>query len=148
MIRLRLFLQRQDVGAQTLLASNCSLGFMKCKYSPSKPRCFSWFQLSLFSPGSADCKSSTLLCAFSFLPVCEVGPSRVEKVVPAVAGTVVLGDLQPGYQLVLHWLVIGTIWVCCCDLEVRSLNFCTPVLLFSFTFNNVIENKVVEGAYL
>lgn len=83
-------------------------------------------------------------------PFCQFAKlvCRVEKVDPAVTGMVVLGDLQPGYQLVLHWLVIGTILVCCCDLEVSSLNSCTPVLLFSFTFNNVIENKVVEGALI
>ena len=150
MIRFRLFLQRQDVGVQALLASNCSLGFMKCKYSPSQPCCFTWFQSSLFSPGSADCESATTLplCAFSFRTVCEVDPSWVEKVVLAVARTVVLGDQQPGHQLVLHWLVIGTIWECCCDLEVSSLNSCTPVLLFSFTFNNIFESKVVEGALI
>lgn len=148
MIRLQPFPQRQDVGAWTLLALNCSSGFRKCKFSPCQKHCFSCFYLALFSQGSVESRSVSASCVCSAF-------GQVAKLVSVELWKWVwtpLGHLSRGYALRAraHFAQVlnSTSWEWCCDLEVSSLNYSTLILLFSFLLNDVNENKVVEAALI
>lgn len=135
MICVRLLLQRHDAGAYSLLALNCSSGFVKCE-SPPEPLFTQRVQPRF-------CCACVLLLA-DVQNCCGSGV----RVAPGCSQGVSPGNLQQGCQLVWHRLQMGTVQERPCELEVSYLNYSTPVLLFSFPLDDVIEMKVVEGGLI
>lgn len=91
LICLWLFLQRHHADAWTLLALNCSLGFMKYKYPHPKLKTLSWFWLAWVSQDSADSRSVPTPC------VCSLDTF-------GCSWDICPGYLQQGQQFILHSL--------------------------------------------